>query len=898
MALPKSYGSPQFVPTVSGSYGGIYDPDGNVLFPPGSSPLGGLVTTNSAAAAIANTSAIQAALNAGGLVQITAPGTYQIAASNNATADRILSIPSDTTLYLGPGVTLQAPATGNVIPAIVNSNWRSNKVSITSITDSISAAPYVHTVTVVTSAAHGLAVNDAFIIKGDLSSSAAVVTASCSTTTLTVSAVASGTLKIGQFITGANITAGTRIVDLGTGTGGAGTYIVNISQTAASATCYADASGYYNDGFRVASVVNSTTFTFKIYGGYSTVLPNGSGTMILYPANTNFAVIGPGKIDLQVNGTNAGFLGDLGKMGSIFNKVFDYEVSARFVNCPKYGVYFGNSFRAAFRQASQQAASDALHGVGPITGVRVEGLYGTTGDDFVAFTANNVGFTQYDLRDSDNAAYASCTKNSDGDITDVDLNNLQSSASVGRVVLIASGNGLNVKRVSVRGAKKPTFSGGYTVLLAAPASSYAAFEDIFIDDLKGDWALNQPPVAVGDTIFTSYIKNLTVQNVGSHGGNGTGTSIGLSASVVNVSTGTHNIEGLTLNGIDVDADLINASGAVALVRFGAAAQVATINGITILNSKLRGVGTTRSCYLVDAAGNSQWDAISIQNCQLIGNGATLVNDGSTQADPATGTSRIIVGGCYQAGQGTANNGNALVATVGSKNLNILLSNCYAQSAVQAAIYVSGGSSKTFQVWMANVVASNRALINNGTSHTFNVWSSGFYSFNFGRSSVITVGTTSTWNLQGNCTDLSVDVALIAGVVGSATYNTNAVTVPGVGLVTYEGGAWRRLAAKTQALTSGAAPAVDCNLGNNMTLATGANATVTLGAPSNVPPAGERVIMTITQDATGGRVVAWNAAYIFSGGAFSNVGNTANKKTTVNFISDGTALVANGLNTWY
>lgn len=110
-------------------------------------------------------------------------------------------------------------------------------------------------------------------------------------------------------------------------------------------------------------------------------------------------------------------------------------------------------------------------------------------------------------------------------------------------------------------------------------------------------------------------------------------------------------------------------------------------------------------------------------------------------------------------------------------------------------------------------------------------------------------------------------------------------------------ALKRSISTVQTLTSGAAPAVDCNLGNVMTLATGANATVTLGAPSNVPPAGERVQMTITQDATGGRTVAFNAAYIFPT-AFSNTGNTANKKTTVLFVSDGTALVAQGANSWY
>ncbi|MDB5777602.1 MAG: uncharacterized protein JWP38_3735 [Herbaspirillum sp.] len=51
---------------------------------------------------------------------------------------------------------------------------------------------------------------------------------------LTVSAVTSGILAVGQSITGTGVTAGTVISALGTGTGGTGTYAVSISQTAAS----------------------------------------------------------------------------------------------------------------------------------------------------------------------------------------------------------------------------------------------------------------------------------------------------------------------------------------------------------------------------------------------------------------------------------------------------------------------------------------------------------------------------------------------------------------------------------------------------------------------------------------------------------------------------------------
>lgn len=64
----------------------------------------------------------------------------------------------------------------------------------------------------------------------------AVFTGTIAGTTLTVSAVASGALAVGQVISGAGVTAGTKITALGTGTGGTGTYTVDTSQTASSTT--------------------------------------------------------------------------------------------------------------------------------------------------------------------------------------------------------------------------------------------------------------------------------------------------------------------------------------------------------------------------------------------------------------------------------------------------------------------------------------------------------------------------------------------------------------------------------------------------------------------------------------------------------------------------------------
>lgn len=83
-----------------------------------------------------------------------------------------------------------------------------------------------------------IAVAVSSVVSGDrvlmARSVAASFTASMSGTVMTVSAVASGKILIGQEITGAGISANTIVTSLGTGTGGTGTYNINNSQTIGS----------------------------------------------------------------------------------------------------------------------------------------------------------------------------------------------------------------------------------------------------------------------------------------------------------------------------------------------------------------------------------------------------------------------------------------------------------------------------------------------------------------------------------------------------------------------------------------------------------------------------------------------------------------------------------------
>jgi hypothetical protein len=96
-----------------------------------------------------------------------------------------------------------------------------------------------------------------------------VVTGSIATTTLTVTAVTSGVLSIGQVITGTGVSADTRIVAFLTGTGGTGTYTVDVSQTVSSTTITATkstrltvaADGVYN--FQFSAQLDKTSSSKK-----------------------------------------------------------------------------------------------------------------------------------------------------------------------------------------------------------------------------------------------------------------------------------------------------------------------------------------------------------------------------------------------------------------------------------------------------------------------------------------------------------------------------------------------------------------------------------------------------------------------------------------------------------
>jgi hypothetical protein len=91
--------------------------------------------------------------------------------------------------------------------------------------------------------------------------------ATISTTTLTVSVLNTGTIKVGQVISGTGVTAGTTITAYGSGTGGVGTYTIDISQTVGSTTTM---NGLYQ-GFYNLVLSNACTATATVSADFDTV---------------------------------------------------------------------------------------------------------------------------------------------------------------------------------------------------------------------------------------------------------------------------------------------------------------------------------------------------------------------------------------------------------------------------------------------------------------------------------------------------------------------------------------------------------------------------------------------------------------------------------------------------
>lgn len=310
----------------------------------------------------------------------------------------------------------------------------------------------------------------------------AEVTGEISGTTLTVSAVASGTLAVGQELTGSGVTAGTRITALGTGTGGTGTYTVSASQTVASTAISAEALLVV----RIGQVDVDADFKENLRAVYSAPEGSNANRILLWSTRSLWTSPVPGGIRFE--GVYVHALSVTGQQ----------QTWAYFKNCEWY-----------------YAPSHAITNDGAIVAVQNCFAYRTSGDG-VNHNNNVSGFTAYGVEINWRTLYA-------GDETSFPLqaanpvaagffNKQPSSNHNARVVRIGGHHDKSAGPLFEDTAGSWSYIVGTTFgVSAAPVSSTVAYAII----CKGDMWLDtvDVPASANGTIQSHSTGNLRHFNV-------------------------------------------------------------------------------------------------------------------------------------------------------------------------------------------------------------------------------------------------------------------------------------------------------------------------------------------------------------------------------------------------
>lgn len=118
-------------------------------------------------------------------------------------------------------------------------------------------------------------------------------TGSTTVCTLNVASIASGRISIGQVLSGVGVVSGTKIIAKGTGSGGAGTYYLDVIQTVTSTQITSSCvSGYINIAKMKRQIFANTTLFSELIGNstYSIFSEESKGDPSIYVADASFSL--------------------------------------------------------------------------------------------------------------------------------------------------------------------------------------------------------------------------------------------------------------------------------------------------------------------------------------------------------------------------------------------------------------------------------------------------------------------------------------------------------------------------------------------------------------------------------------------------------------------------------
>lgn len=340
-----------------------------------------IVTANSTAAASANTAAIQAALNAGGLVQILVPGYVYTTGT--------LVYTSNTRLVLGPNTTIRQAPTAAPVPTIWSSSFVAYKTGGTAVT---LAQTTTTNQVVVSWTGHGFTAGQGVW----LFETPTVATYGGSGNSITATnTLVAGTPVMFSGTPPTGLTAGSHYYVSATGLSSSsfevsatsGGSVISLSGSASNLT-FRGLQSPYLGVFRVAYVNNANSFTI-----YTKRAPAAAptGLVAAVPAVQNFRMEGGAyNFDYATNSTGwtAGYMEDdvflVGLIDSSVSSVYVYDA-------PKYAfvVQAVNNFK--MEKSSARNTSDGIKFYGPIFDSSMDQWASATGDDGVSVQPQDDG---------------------------------------------------------------------------------------------------------------------------------------------------------------------------------------------------------------------------------------------------------------------------------------------------------------------------------------------------------------------------------------------------------------------------------------------------------------------------------------------------------------------------
>jgi hypothetical protein len=591
-----------------------------------------------------------------------------------------------------------------------------------------------------------------------------VFTGSIATTTLTVTAVSSGSIGVGTYITGTGVTAGTYITALGTGSGGTGTYTVSASQTVTSRTLY---------GPLLMRVANTTPYT------------NGQAVTI---SGVN------GVSNANVNGLT-----------------FYMTLTANYASSGNVSLYT-DSGRSTIANVSTLTYTNSPNAIATATLGSGTGGAGTVGgsNTAVQFNDQNVlnGNSSFTFNKTTTTLTVSSGTISTGTITasaTVTSPRFISNVAIGTAPFTVTSTTL-VPNLYVARANVSDFA-------VTTLQSTGTFYPLFVNATSGNLAqgananlsFNAATGALSATLFTGTLSTAAQPNVTSLGtlsnlnvtsnttsGNFIGvfangnSNVSIPASAGNVVIYVNGNSNARITATNTGANVIgtfDVTGNANTGNLGTTTLVATTGNITTINSGL--MQNASSNIDIDLDGNITLTANATSTLVITKTGANITGTANVSGNANVlnlGTTRVLASGNITTPQFISNIATATGAPFSVQSTNRVANLNVAYANVSDYVAVSAITSGTYYIPFVNGTSAANYTPGANTTYSANIANGSLSATTFigTLSGAATTAGTVTTAAQGNITSVGTltGLTLANAAIISMGSNTNVGTLTG------------------------------------------------------------------------------------------------------------------------